>query len=138
MAVVGESVGDEREPAAAGAKSASAARTNPTRCTRGTVSPPCGRLLDERLPKSQRDGMRARVGVELPHRVADVRAGGLTRDVQPSADLLVAQPVGQQAQPFATVAIARDTSASGASLRTNPRTPASSASTSCVRSLWLV
>src|SRR6266545_1698743 len=45
--------------------------------------------------------MRARVCVELPHRVADVRARRLRRDVEAPADLLVAHAVGEQPQDLA-------------------------------------
>src|SRR6266511_4891103 len=87
------------EPSAAGTHSASAATTNTTRTAR-QYHPP-RRLLNQRLPQRPRHGMRARVGVELPHRVADVCASGLSRDVELTTDLLVAHAVGQQAKNFA-------------------------------------
>ena len=54
-----------------------------------------------RLAERRRDRLRARVGLELRHRLAHVRAHGLRGDVERLADLLVREPVGEQAQHLA-------------------------------------
>ena len=51
---------------------------------------------DQPVAERARHGLRARVGVELVHRLADVRAHRLGRDEEPLADLLVREAVGEQ------------------------------------------
>ena len=52
---------------------------------------------------AQRTGhsLRAGVGVELVHRLPDMRAHRLGRDIEPLADLLVRKPVCEEPQDVA-------------------------------------
>ena len=82
-------------------RASSARCSRPSSACRRPVSALIKRVGDQRLPQRGRDGLRARVRVELGHGLAHVRANRLGRDEQLLADLLVRVAVGEQPQHVA-------------------------------------
>src|SRR5581483_5922519 len=71
-----------------------------TRSSACEAPPFRGWLLDQRLAQGVGHGLCPRVGLELVHRLLDVRAHGERGDAELAPDLLVAHAVGEQAEHF--------------------------------------
>src|SRR4249919_3153035 len=85
--------------AAAPASEAAAAATAPHAATPAMRSR--RRSVDELIPQRQRDGLGARVGLELRHGVPDVRSYRLGADEEPLGDVGIREPVRQESEDLA-------------------------------------
>src|SRR5438034_479080 len=87
-------------PANASQLEPSASPMTETTAAAATTATRPAALVDDRFAKRNRDGMRARVRLELGQDVAHVALDGLLADEEPPGDVGVRHPVGQELQDF--------------------------------------